>query len=276
LLRYNISITEDMRTAGMVAAARSDIFDDPCDILSFRILLARRQQTRRAIDLGPVWNSVLLASWSLAPESAILLIQGSLLTKVETLAVATTMAEIAQSEQVTVLWALQNADPDRSVETTPAQIMKYLTMQALRQTHDTVNNHISQFFDQTHVASAHTVQHWTLILSNALRGVPRVYVLIDLDLMNLEDPSTAIAVLLQSLSDLTLACKPTILKIALINKLRTVVVVLGSSGAETLNLEKILPNNTRSSRVRGRRQANNAALRGRGSLAFRSRLRGQQ
>jgi hypothetical protein len=276
LLRYNISITEDMRTAGMVAAARSDIFDDPCDVLSFRISLARRQHTRRAIDLSPVWNSVLLASWSLAPESAILLIQGSLLMKLETLAVATTMAEIAQSEQVTVLWALQNADPDRSVETTPAQLMKYLTMQALRQNHDTVNNHISQSFDQTHIASAYTVQHWTSILSNALRGVPRVYVLIDLDLMNLEDPSTTIAVLLQSLSGLTLACKPTILKIALVNKLRTVVVDLGSTGAETLNLEKLLPNNTRISRVRGRRQANNAALRGRGSLAFRSRLRGQQ
>jgi hypothetical protein len=265
-----------MRTASMVAAARSDIFDDPCDVLSFRISLARRQHTRRAIDLSPVWNSVILASWSAPPESAILLVQGSLSMKVETLAVATSMAELAQSEQITVLWALQNADPDRSVETTPAQLMKYLVMQALRLNHDTVNNRISQSFDQTYIASAHTVQHWTSILGNALRGVPRVYVLIDLDLMDLENPSTTIAVLLRSLSDSTLACKPTILKIALINKLRTVVVDLGSSGAETLNLEKILPNNTRISRVRGRRQANNAALRGRGSLAFRSRLRGQQ
>jgi hypothetical protein len=163
-----------MRTADMLEARRSDMFNDPCDVLSFRISLAKWQHTRRAIDLGPVWNSVLLASWSLSPEPTILPIKGSLLMKLETLAVATTMAEIAQSEQVTVLWALQNGDPDRSVETTPAQLMKYLTMQALRQNHDTVNNHTSQSFDQTHIASAHTVQHCTSILSNALRGVPRV------------------------------------------------------------------------------------------------------
>jgi hypothetical protein len=265
-----------MRTANMVEAARSDIFDDPCDILSFRVSLARRQQTRRTFNLDPVWSSGSLASWSSVPGSAVLLVQGSLSMKAETLAVATSMTELVQSEQITVLWALQNADPDWGVQTTPSQIMKYLAMQALRLNHDIVNSSISRSFNQTHITSAHTVQHWTSILSNALRGVPRVYVLIDLDLMNLEDPSTTIAVLLQSLSDLTLACEPTILKIALINKLRTVVVDLGSSGAETLNLEKILPNNTRSSRVRGRRQANNAALRGRGSLAFRSRLRGQQ
>jgi hypothetical protein len=260
----------------MVHAAHSNIFADPGDILEFRLSLHRRQHKLQNADIDAVWSSGPLKSWTAGPGSAILVVQGSLLVGPHTLAVGTFMTKFVQSEKVTALWALQNLGPGQHVKTTCTQIIKYLAMQALRLEHETISNRISQSFNQTRISSAHTIEHWTTILSMALKGVPVVYVLIDLDLMDLADPSASIAVLLQSLSELILACEPTVLKIVLINKLRTVTVNLPSGGAETLSLEKILRSGTHTSRVRSRQQMNHTTMRGKGSLPFRSRLQGQR
>jgi hypothetical protein len=267
-------MTKDMRTAGMIEAAKSDIFSDPCDVLDLRVSLCRRQHKRQALNIDAVWSSASLKAWNSSTQSAVLIIQGSLSKKAETLAVGTFMTKFMQSEQISVLWALQSVVPKKPVTTTPLQILRYLAMQALRQNQDTIGNHISESFNQTRISSAHTIQHWTTILKSALVSVPIAYVLIDLDLVDLDDSSTMLPALLQSLSDLTDECKPTVLKVVLINKLRTVNVDMQSSGSETLNLEKIL-NNSRISRARGRQQANNIPLRGTASLAFRSRLKSQ-
>jgi hypothetical protein len=199
---------------------------------------------------------------------------GFIVEESRTLAVATFMTKFMQSEQVPVLWALQSVVNNQPVKTTPLQILRYLAMQALRQNQDTIGNHISESFNQTRISSAHTIHHWTTILKSAIESVPIAYVLIDLDLIDLDDSSTMLPALLQSLSDLTDECKPTVLKVVLINKLRTVSIDMQSSGSETLNLEKIL-NNSRISRARGRQQASNTPLRGAASLAFRSRLKNQ-
>jgi hypothetical protein len=267
-------MTKDMRTAGMIEAAKSDIFSDPCDVLDLRVSLCRRQHKRQALNIDAVWSSDSLKAWNSSTQSAVLIIQGSLSKKAETLAVGTFMTKFMQSEQISVLWALQSVVANQPVTTTPLQILRYLAMQALRQNQDTIGNHISESFNQTRISSAHTIQHWTTILKSALVSVPIAYVLIDLDLVDLDDSSTMLPALLQSLSDLTDECKPTVLKVVLINKLRTVSVDMQSSGSETLNLEKIL-NNSRISRARGRQQANNIPLRGTASLAFRSRLKSQ-
>jgi hypothetical protein len=268
-------MTKDMRSAGMIEAAKSDVFPDSSDVLDLRVSLCNRQHKRRTINISSVWKSAELKAWSSAQESATLIVQGSLSRKIETLAVGTLMTKCVQSEQVSVLWALQSTVNNQPVKTTPLQILRYLAMQALRQNQDTIGNHISESFNQTRISSAHTTQHWTTILKSALRSVPITYVLIDLDLMDLDDSSTMLPALLQSLSDLTEKCKLTVLKIALINKLRTVSVEMQSSRSETLNLEKVLLNDSRISRTRGRQQANNMSLRGSASSAFRSRLKSQ-
>jgi hypothetical protein len=267
-------MTKDMRTAGMIEAAKSDIFSDPCDILDLRVSLCRRQHKRQALNIDAVWSSASLKAWNSGPESAILIVQGSVSKKAETLAVGTFMTKFMQIEQVPVLWALQSVVNNQPVRTTPLQILRYLAMQALQQNQDTIGNHISESFNHTRISSAHTIQHWTTILKSAIESVPIVYVLIDLDLIELDDSSTMLPALLQSLSHLTDECKPTVLKVVLINKLRTVNVDMQSSGSETLNLEKIL-NNSRISRARSRHQAHNIPLRGTASLAFRSRLKNQ-
>jgi hypothetical protein len=272
----HISMTKDMRTAGMIEAAKSDEFPDPCDVLDLRVSLSKRQHKRKALNIDGVWTSASLRAWSSAPESAILIVQGSLSKKPETLAVGTSMAKFMQFENVPVLWALQNVVNYQPVKTSPLQILKYLAMQALRQHQDTIGNHVSESFNQTRISSAHTTQHWTTILKSALESVPITYVLIDLDLMDLDDSSAMLPALLQSLSNLTEDCKPTVLKIVLINKMRTVSVNMQSVGSETLNLEKVLLNDSRIPRMRGRQQANNIALRGTASSAFRSRLRTQK
>jgi hypothetical protein len=269
-------MTKDMRSAGMIEAAKSDVFPDPTDILDLRVSLCNRQHKRRTINISSVWKSAELTTWSSAQESATLIVQGSLSRKIETLAVATFMAKFMQSEKVSVLWALQSAANNQPVKTSPLQILRYLAMQALRQNQHTIGVHVSESFNQTRISSAHTTQHWTTILKSALESVPITYVLIDLDLMDLDDSSAMLPALLQSLSNLTEDCKPTVLKIVLINKMRTVSVDMHSVGSETLNLEKVLLNDSRISRRRGRQQANNIALRGTASSAFRSRLKSQK
>jgi hypothetical protein len=76
-------MTKDMRTAGMIDAAKSDIFSDPCDVLDLRVSLCRRQHKRQALNIDAVWSSGSLNAWSSAPESAVLIIQGSLSKKAE-------------------------------------------------------------------------------------------------------------------------------------------------------------------------------------------------
>jgi hypothetical protein len=112
-------MTKDMRTAGMIEAAKSDVFSNPCDVLDLRISLCRRQHKRQTLNIDAVWSSASLKAWNSSPESAVLIIQGSLSKKTETLAVGTFTTKFMQSEQVPVLWVLQSVVNNQPVRTTP-------------------------------------------------------------------------------------------------------------------------------------------------------------
>lgn len=266
-------MTEDLRTASMIEAARSDIFEDPCDVLDLRISLCQRQQRQRNINIEHVWKSALLLSWSSTPESAILIVQGSLSKKLETLAVATFMTKLVHAERMPVLWALQNATEGQHMQTTPAQVLKYLAMQALQLNNEAIGGNISQNFNHTRISSANTTRQWTILLRSALLGVKLAYILVDVDLVCHEDSSTMIQVLLECLAELAVICKPTVLKIAVINSRRTASVNPQSIKAKCLNLDKTL---SKGSRAHDRRVRNRSTMLGRHSLAFRSRLRSQE
>lgn len=260
-----------MHAAAMIEAAKSELFQDPDDVLSFRLVSYRIHHKSRFIDIDPVWTSAPISVWSSGSSSAFLLIQGSLGKQYETQAIGTHMARFIRAEQVAVLWALQTTARYQPVRTTPTQILKYLTMQALQLRHEAIGGLISQSCNQTRIASARSVEQWTTILSSVLNGLPLVYLVVDLDLV---DPEVTIPELIHALSDLSVKCKHTALKIAVINKRRTLSVNLPLRQAAILDLERALPSEprARASQIRIR---SNVAMRVAGSVAFRSRLRGQ-
>lgn len=236
----HMSITEDMRRSGMIEAAMTTGFEEPGDVLIVRMSFCKRQHSRQNIDIGPVWSCGPLRSWCESTDSATLVAQGSLSKKAECLAIGTSMAAFVQSEQVPVLWALQNSPKDEQVQTTPAQVLKYLTVQAPRLSFGGVSPQVSQALNKTRISSASTVEHWVALLSLALANVPIAYAVIDLDLFKSDDNTATTQLFFERLSELPKSCKPTLLKIAVVNKRRTAQIDLMGISPAVINLEKIL------------------------------------
>lgn len=261
--------TKDLQIAKMVSLTFTDGFAAPCDALRRRIAVARRQQKQQDWQLDAVWKAAALNSWSTAPESRILHVISARASRDRTRALSAYMAALIQSSDFVVLWAIRPVGEAANAGYTPTQVLKYLTMQAIKATAKANQAHISEDFNATRVATAATEEQWFQLFFQTVSSVQIVYVIVDLDLFGISDEVSAwLSLWSMRIRD----SKPTV-KLCLFGSTAQQLRRRSSPSDLLLDIGKETSSRNTPRVAAAQASSRRSGLQTRGALAFRNRLR---
>lgn len=229
-----------MRIAAMIDATNSNVLAEPSDTLRSRLSLYKRERARRRNDFDNVWRSPCLKQWSIDNTSGTLVVHASFPNKVAVTTVGTLMAQFVQDCKFPLLLALQTAKIQSKTTTTLLQVLKFLTMQAMKLSADVIDTLVTDDFNASRLQSATTCQQWQQILARVLKVYSFVYIMIDIDLLREEGAATEVTSLLcDAFTDLAKACDGTIIKVILMRSKRIKKNELTLPTIQTLNLDRL-------------------------------------
>jgi hypothetical protein len=234
----------------MIHAAKTDDLGEPGDILQARLSLCKRRPARKSLNVGEVWRSIALKEWSTGPDIRLILIQGSVRQKLELDEVGVRMTRFVGQSNTPILFALRPVRKCRPVKVTSEGILRYLAMQALRLNEEALCNKVSEIFNLHRLESATTDEHWEWIIVQALSGIHKVYLVVELDLLGSNTTRTLVQQMLARLRRLALSCKKTSLKIALISSRCLPRRSIVSTDAQVLDLDALHMSNRRKAFLR--------------------------
>ncbi|GIZ38330.1 hypothetical protein CKM354_000175000 [Cercospora kikuchii] len=127
----SMSLTlQETQLADMITHTTDTRLLRPTDCLQAWVALCNRQKLHQNLALQNVWSSSEVRQWSMAPEPAIIIMQGSTPTRKQTYAIGTYMTRFVQQSKTAVLWALP-AVSSADFSMTWIDLLRYLIMQAL-------------------------------------------------------------------------------------------------------------------------------------------------
>lgn len=238
--------------------------------LEQRLVFCRRHQVRQRKDIDDLWKSSTLKHWSCSKISAIILIQGFANRDLERMLFGTAMVDYVRRSPIPVLWALQPPGSRRFAAASTVQFLKHLVVQGLGISSSSISDRVSDSFNATRIATAATAEHWAEILKQALSGIPLVYIVVDLGLLDRGDEyQNEVSRLFSCLPYLIEICKPTKLKCALISRTRIPPGSFKLSRMTVLDADRTLARNSGVPRKPLRSRPGER----RGALAFRTQLK---
>lgn len=261
----HVLTTKDMRVAAMIEATKSSVFAEPLDTLRSRLSLCKRQQSRQQAGIDNVWCSPSLKQWSFDDTSCALIVHASFPNRAAVSNVGTMMAQFVRDRGLPILFALQPAKQQSRTATGSVQILKYLTMQAMKLSADSLDALVTQDFNATRLQSATTQSQWQQILARVIRSHAIMYIMVDLDLLREDGVVSEVTGLLCTIfANTAMLCTGTTLKIILLRNKRMRKNELILPNTRTLNLDRILADGPTTPR--------SLPTSNRSATAFRSRL----
>ncbi|KAF2268712.1 hypothetical protein CC78DRAFT_509873 [Lojkania enalia] len=216
--------TCNIQLAQMLAFVSMTALPDPETSLRHSSAL-RRRRTRIRSSQGlpsgaPLSNDTQVVAWASNPSSNFLSLKGNLHSKDDTKDVTTGILELLISMKIPVLWAVKskgsiNLGDDRFIH-----ILKYLVWQALL-IDPNIAAAISASFNAALLQAARTEEDWFNILQLILCRLPRVFIIIDMDLLHpgtdSNIPPALTSMFYLRLQNFMETCKPTLVKVLLVS-----------------------------------------------------------
>jgi hypothetical protein len=232
---------------GLMLRFTSTSLPSPTDSLHKSRSYLKRQQAYGPLNKR-LWAAPCLRTWSEDSCSSLLVMMGSLPQKIQTQAAGTRMIEMIKSAGLPVLWAVKGSTGSVSDRST-TELLKYLAMQALQLNSSGLADKVSPQFNATRVASASTEQDWLQVLGAGLSGVPKIYLVIDPEILGSSaHEQSELGGLISTLQEATFGNPGTVVKSVLISYRKTVVrrALQSSSPSchrQLLSMDKFLRNN---------------------------------
>lgn len=175
----------------------------------------KSRQSRGSVRTGSLTNEAYLFSWASNSDPSLLVLKGSPSTRDNTKDFATSTVELLISMNLPVIWAFRNQGCLESGEDKFIQILKYLTWQAL-QLDTSISQAISPSFNATLLHVTQTEADWFNILKLIFARLPRVFIVIDTELLSTSTTASAsFAMFYSRMRRFIDLCKPTIVKVML-------------------------------------------------------------
>ncbi|KAF2121324.1 hypothetical protein BDV96DRAFT_640720 [Lophiotrema nucula] len=242
----------NIQLAQMLSFVSITTLPDPESSLRYGSSLRRRRSRIRSsqgLPSGPpLSNEHQMVLWASSSGSNFLSLKGNLHSKDDTKDFTTGILELLVSLKIPVLWAVKGKAAVNLGEDRFVQILRYLVWQALLL--DTaIAAAISGTFNSALFQAARTEEDWFNILQTIICRLPRIFVVIDMELLTPNSDSNISPLLVSMfytrLQRFMVACRPTIVKVLLVSYRRhssdtvsslsdTVAVALGSKRRQKL------------------------------------------
>lgn len=175
----------------------------------------KSRQSSGSVRIGSLSNEAYLFSWASNLDPSLLVLKGSPSTRDNTKDFATGIVELFISMNLPVIWAFRNQGCLESGEDKFIQILKHLTWQAL-QLDTSISQAISPSFNATLLHVTRTEADWFNILKLIFARLPRVFIVIDTELLSTSTTASAsFAMFYSRMRRFIDLCKPTIVKVML-------------------------------------------------------------
>ncbi|KAF2231974.1 hypothetical protein EV356DRAFT_518019 [Viridothelium virens] len=175
-------MTRETQVTLMIAATSLPSLLAPNESLRRRIASCSRRQVSLSMHLDGFLMSPTLKAWASETKSSLLIVSGTLSTRLESLIIGTYTTELIRSSKTPVLWALKGFNGAKCTDST-SELFKYLTMQALQLDPSAVGERVSQNFNAALVASATSGEDWLKVLGKIASVLPTLFIIIEADLL---------------------------------------------------------------------------------------------
>jgi hypothetical protein len=203
--------------------ASTPALHSPESALSYHIAMKNRRRFRSFSELSLPNRHIQLQDWVSNKSSALIVIQGNFAAKAVSRDLAVSVIEVIKATDIPVIWALtsKNRDEDNgsfSTRVSAIDVLKHLVFQVLRLNH-TLLNERSIALNAAQYKSATTESDWFDLLGLVLRGLPQIYIVIDVELVSADFGETNLwpEAFRKLFEDLVASSVVSILKVALVS-----------------------------------------------------------
>lgn len=161
---------------------------DPVKSLQCSLFMRSRRNLKSAATSEPFWFTPKVQSWNLATVSSLVMIKGTFRSRFQIKDFCTNVVELLRDTQVPVVWVLKTIDSRAGQDCSTIDLLKHLVLQVLRlncaiQTDFALSSRLRMFSNAT------TEDDWFSLLGSVLEGLPQVYFIIDIEVLNSSLPN---------------------------------------------------------------------------------------
>ena len=174
--------TREIQVAQMISIVSENTMPHP--LKSIRYAQAMRALRARGRTPPPNFDHLMptLNAWAASPISSLLAVKGSLSTRTAVTDLVVDMIGLIHSSQAPIVWALKGKSNISSSNDTAIHLLKCLVMQTLQLNSEIVGQ-ISPSFNAAMLQCAQTEKDWLAILRIIAVSLPKLYIIIDLELL---------------------------------------------------------------------------------------------
>ncbi|TGO51755.1 hypothetical protein BOTNAR_0345g00030 [Botryotinia narcissicola] len=157
---------------------------DPTKSLQMYFFARKRQHTRQA-DGSAFWLASKMQNWNSNIASSLLMVKGSHRLRNEMKKFSADAIQLLQESNIPVIWALKTSEPQTPTpigNTTTIDIIKSLILQAIN-LNSSLHTEPSLCSRSQMYLSAKTEADWLVLLASVLKGIPLLYIIIDIQLL---------------------------------------------------------------------------------------------
>ncbi|KAF7924669.1 uncharacterized protein EAE97_010620 [Botrytis byssoidea] len=166
---------------------------DPTKSLQMYFFARKRQHTRQA-DGSAFWLASKMQNWNSSIASSLLMVKGSHRLRNEMKKFSADAIQLLRESNIPVIWAIKTSEPQTPTpigNTTTIDIIKSLILQAINlnsslHTEPSLCSHLQMYL------SAKTEADWLVLLASVLKGIPLLYIIIDIQLLFTPTPESSI------------------------------------------------------------------------------------
>lgn len=157
---------------------------DPTKSLQMYFFARKRQDARQA-DGSAFWLASKMQNWNSSIASSLLMIKGSHRLRNDMKKFSADAIQLLRESNIPVIWALKTSEsqtPTPIANTTTIDIIKSLILQAIN-LNPSLHTEPSLCSRSQMYHSAKTEADWLVLLASVLKGIPLLYIIIDIQLL---------------------------------------------------------------------------------------------
>jgi hypothetical protein len=181
----------DLQLSNILDFVASVPIPEPSKSLNWCLSMTRRRQLKQSFAPQEYhWLIPKLQDWSKASSSSLVMVRGGFQFRLDMKDLAAELAECLRNAGVQVIWILKTVDQmaEDPEQLSAVDILKYLTSQILRLPETKVTEAVMNLAC-VRIKSAETEDDWLLILGSVLANLNRVYIVLDIEVLNYDSSS---------------------------------------------------------------------------------------
>jgi hypothetical protein len=153
---------------------------DPIKVLQHRTFLSSRMRSRQqAVATSKFWMDPKFSTWESASKPALIWLKGDYNNRLEVHSFAIDIISLLRRQKIPILWVLKSVSTHGATAASMIDLVKGLVCQALRfnvalHTENSLALSCAQF------RAADTLEQWFDLLGSAIRTLPLLYIVVDL------------------------------------------------------------------------------------------------